>query len=142
MSLKVHTPCDNCKRQKEPCEWVPSSWVCSTYAKWEFGCMWLDMPPQQKRQSQLFIELDVEGDWVHWIKWLQVDKGKGQMETADSDPEDEEAWARYWVDVHWLAELSEAIACSFKALVVLLVEWLPVSMPGNPESIDSDEEEP
>ena len=62
--------------------------------------MWPDMPPQWKRKSQLFIESDVEGDWVHWIKQPQVDKGKGQMGTADLDPDDEEAWVRYRVDVH------------------------------------------
>ena len=49
------------------------------------------MPPWQKWKSSLFIELDVEGDWVHWIKWPQVDKGKGQMGTVDLEPEDEEA---------------------------------------------------
>ena len=83
----------------------------------------------------------MEGDWVHQIKWPWVDKGKGQMETADSDLENEDSWARYQADVHWLAESSKGSACSFKALVVLLVEWLPVSMPGNPESIDSEKEE-
>ena len=140
MSLKDHPPCNNCERRKEPCEWVPGSWVCSVCAKQKIGCMQLDMPPWQKRKSQLFIKSDVEGDWVHQIKWLWVDKGKGQMETANLDLEDEEAWARYWADVHRLVELSEAITHSFEALVLLLVEWLPVSMPGNLESIGSDEE--
>ena len=78
---------------------------------------------------------------MHQIKWPWVDKGKGWMETVDSDPEDEEAWARYWADVHQLAESSEAIARSFEALVVLLVDWLLVLMPVNLESVDSEEEE-
>ena len=88
----------------------------------------------------MFIKSDVEGDWVHRIKWLQVDKGKGQMGTADSEPDDEEAQAWYWADVHRLAELSKVIACSFKALVLLLAEWLPMPMLGNPGSRSSDEE--
>ena len=100
------------------------------------------MPQWWKRKSQLFIESDVEGDWVHWIKWPQVDKGKGWMEMVDLDPEDEDAWARYQADVHWLGESSEAITCSFEALVVLLAEWLLVSMLGNLESRDLEEEEP
>ena len=48
---------------------------------------------------------------------------------------------RYWANVHQLVESSEVIACSFEALVLLLVEQLPVLMLGNPESIGSDEEE-
>ena len=103
--------------------------------------MWPGMPQWWKRKSQLFIELDVEGDWVHQIKQPHVNKGKGQMETVDLDPEDEDSWARYLADVHWLAESSEVIAHSFKALVILLAEWLLVLMPGNPESIDLEEEE-
>ena len=142
MCLKDHPPCNDCEWQKEPCEWVPGSQVCSTCAKWKIGCMQLGMPQQQKRKSQLFIESDVEGDWVHQIKWLWVDKGKGQMEMADLDPDDEDAWARYQADVHWLAESSKAIACSFEALVVLLAEWLLVSMLGNLESVGLEEEEP
>ena len=51
----------------------------------------MDMPPRPKRKSQLIIESDVEGDWVHQIKWLWVDKGKGQMGMVDSEPDDEEA---------------------------------------------------
>ena len=100
------------------------------------------MPQQWKRKSQLFIESDVKCDWVHQIKQPWVDKGKGQMEMADSDPEDEETQTRYQADVHWLVESSEVITHSFEALVVLLVEWLPVPMPGNLESVDSEEEEP
>ena len=102
--------------------------------------MQLDMPPWWKRKSQLFIKSDVEGDWVHQIKWLWVDKGKGQMEMADSDPEDEETQTRYQADVHWLVESSEVITHSFEALVLLLAEWLPVLMSGNPGSGSSDEE--
>ena len=49
------------------------------------------MPKWLEQKSQLFIESDVEGDWVHQIKQLQVDKGKGQMEMADLDPDEEEA---------------------------------------------------
>ena len=88
----------------------------------------------------MFIESDVEGDWVHWIKWPWVDKGKGWMGTADSEPDDEEARAWYWADVHCLAESSEVIACSFEALVLLLAEWLPMLILGNPGSRSSDEE--
>ena len=50
---------------------------------------------QPKRKSQLFIKLDVEGDWVHQIKWPQVDKGKGQMEMEDEDLDEVAARARY-----------------------------------------------
>ena len=82
------------------------------------------MPQQPKWKSQLFIKSDMEGDWVHCIKRLGVDKGKGWMGTVDLELDDEEAWARYQVDVHHLAELSEVIAQSFEALVLLLVEQL------------------
>ena len=88
----------------------------------------------------MFIELDVEGDWVHQIKRPQVDKGKGHMGTMDLELEDEEAWVRYQADVHHLAELSEVITRSFKALVLLLMEQLPVPMSGNLEGGSSDEE--
>ena len=59
---------------------------------------------------------------------------------ADSEPDDEEARVRYRADVHRLAESSEAIACSFKTLVLLLVERLPMPMLGNMGSGSSDEE--
>ena len=62
------------------------------------------------------------------------------MGTADSEPDNEEARARYQADVHRLAESSKVIAHSFKALVLLLVEWLPVLMLGSQESVGSDEE--
>ena len=88
----------------------------------------------------MFIESDVEGDWVHWIKWLQVDKGKGQMGMADSEPDDEEARAQYQADVHRLVESREVIAHSFEALVLLLAEQLPMPMLGNPGSGSLDEE--
>ena len=140
MHLKDRPPCDNCERWKEPCEWVPSSQVCSACTKWKIGCTQLDMPSQQKWKSQLFIESDVEGDWVHWIKQLWVDKGKGQMEMAESELDDEGARTRYWADVHHLAESSEAITRSFEALVLLLVEWLPMPVLGNLEGGSSDEE--
>ena len=61
---------------------------------WEpgkIGCTCLDMPQQLKQKSQLFIKSDVEGDWVHQIKQLWVDKGKGRMGMADSELDDEEA---------------------------------------------------
>ena len=96
--------------------------------------------PWWKWKSSLFIKSDVEGDWVHQIKWPWVDKGKGWMGTVDSEPEDEEAWVRYQADVHCLAESSEVITCSFEALVLLLVEWLPVPMSGTPEGGRLDEE--
>ena len=100
----------------------------------------MDLPQQPKWKSQVFVESDVEGDWVHQIKQLRVDKGKGQMGMADSEPDDEEARAQYWADVHWLAESSEVIAWSFEALVLLLVERLPMPMSGNPGTGSSDEE--
>ena len=109
--------------------------------------MRLDMPRWLKRKSQLFIESDVEGDWVHRIKRPQVDKGKGQMEMADLDLDEEKAWAWYWVDIHWLVGLNEAIVHSFEALVVLLADWLQVSRTENPEGAGlegegEEEEEP
>ena len=62
------------------------------------------------------------------------------MGTADSEPDDEEARAQYRADVHCLAESSEAIAWSFEALVLLLVERLPMLMSGDPGTGSSDEE--
>ena len=62
------------------------------------------------------------------------------MGTADSEPDDEEAQAWYQADVHCLVELSEVIAWSFKALVLLLVEWLPMLMSGDLGMGSSDEE--
>ena len=129
-----------CEWQRETCEWVPSSWVCFACAKWKIGCLRTDLPQRPKRKSQVFVELDVEGDWVHRIKQPQVDKGKGRMGMADSELDDEEAWAWYWVDVHRLAESSEVIAQSFEALVLLLVERLPMPVLGNPGTGSSDEE--
>ena len=99
------------------------------------------MPRWPKRKSQLFIESDVEGDWVHRIKRPQVDKGKGRMEMVDEDPDEEAAQAWYWADIHQLVDLSEAIAHSFEALVVLLADWLPASRMGNPEGAGSEGEE-
>ena len=60
-------------------------------AKWKIWCLWMDMPQHLKQKSQLFIESDVEGDWVHWVKRPWVDKGKGWMGTADLELDDEEA---------------------------------------------------
>ena len=82
----------------------------------------------------------MEGDWVHHIKQPQVDKGKGWMGTVDSELDDEEAQAQYWVDVHHLAESSEAIARSFEVLVLLLAERLPMPMLGDLGMGSSDEE--
>ena len=62
------------------------------------------------------------------------------METVDEDPDEEAAWARYWVDIHWLVDLSEAITHSFEALVVLLVDWLSVSRMENLEGAGSEAE--
>ena len=98
------------------------------------------MPQQLKRKSQLFIKSDVEGDWLHHIKQLQVDKGEWQMETVGLDLEDDDAQAWYWSDIHRLAESNEVITHSFEALVALLVDWLPVSRPGNLESVSLEEE--
>ena len=88
----------------------------------------------------MFIESDVEGDWVHRIKRPWVDKGKGWMEMVDLEPDDEEARAWYRADVHRLAESSEVITWSFEALVLLLAEWLPMPMLGDPGTGSSDEE--
>ena len=82
----------------------------------------------------------MEGDWVHRIKWRWVDKGKGWMGMADSEPDDEEAQARYWADVHCLVESSEVIAWSFEALVLLLADRLPMLVSGNLGMGSSDEE--
>ena len=99
------------------------------------------MPWRLKRKSQLFIESDVEGNWVYHIKQPQIDKGKGWMETADLDPEDKDVQAQYWADIHRLVEMNGAIACSFEALVTLLVDWLPVLRLGKPDSASLEEEE-
>ena len=98
------------------------------------------MPQRPKQKSQIFIELDVEGDWVHRVKRPRVDKGKGRMGMVDSEPDDEENQAQYRADVHRLADLSEVIARSFEALVLLLVERLPMLMSGDPGMGSLDEE--
>ena len=100
----------------------------------------MDMPQCLKRKSQLFIESDVEGDWVDRVKRPQVDKGKGQMGTADSELDDEESRTQYQADVHCLVDSSEVIARSFKALVLLLAERLPMPMLGDPGTGSLDEE--
>ena len=97
------------------------------------------MPQHPKWKSQLFIKSDVEGDWVHWVKRLRVDKGKGRMGTVDSEPDDDEAQAQYRADVHRLADSSEVITQSFEALVLLLAERLPMPMLGDPGMGSSDE---
>ena len=56
------------------------------------------------------------------------------------EPDNEETQAWYRADVHRLAESSKVITRSFKALVLLLVEQLPVLMSGSPGSLGSDEE--
>ena len=109
-------------------------------AKWKIWCLQMDMPQHLKWKSQLFIKLDVEGDWVHQVKWPWVDKGKGRMGMADSEPDDDEARAQYQADVHRLADLSEVIAWSFEALVLLLAEWLPMPMSGDLGTGSLDEE--
>ena len=101
----------------------------------------MDLPQRPKRKSQVFIESDVEGDWVHCIKQPWVDKGKQQMGMADLEPDDKEAWAQYRADVHRLAESSEVITWSFEALVLLLAERLPMLMSGDPGTGSLDEEE-
>ena len=82
----------------------------------------------------------MEGDWAHHIKRLWVDKGKGRMGTADSEPDDKEAQAWYQADVHHLADSSEVITWSFEALVLLLAEQLPMPMSGDPGTGSLDEE--
>ena len=99
------------------------------------------MPQRLKQKSQLFIESDVEGDWVHWIKWPWVDKGKGRMEMEDKDLDEAAARAQYWADICWIAWSNKSIACSFEALVVLLADWLPASGTEHPEVVGSEGEE-
>ena len=98
------------------------------------------MPQLLKQKSSIFIESDVEGDWVHQVKRPQLDKGKGQMDMVFSDLEDEDAWAQYWADIHQFAGASEMIACSFEALVTLLLDWLPATRLENWESLRSEED--
>ena len=88
----------------------------------------------------MFVESYVEGDWVYRIKRPRVDKGTGQMETSDSELDDEEARAQYRADIHCLAESSEVITWSFEALVLLLAERLPMPMSGDLGMESSDEE--
>ena len=85
--------------------------------------------------------MDVEGDWVHWIKWPHIDKGKGWMETEDEDLDEAAAWARYWADIRQVVESNESIAHSFKALVVLLVDQLPASRMEHPGGVALEGEE-
>ena len=59
---------------------------------------------------------------------------------VDSELDDKEARARYWVDVHHLAESSEVISWSFEALVLLLAERLPMPMSGDLGTGSLDEE--
>ena len=96
------------------------------------------MPQQLKRKSSIFIESDVEGDWVHWVKQPQLDKGKGQMDTVFLDLEDKDTQAWYWADIYQLAEVSKTIAHSFKALVTLLLDQLPATRLENQESLGSE----
>ena len=104
--------------------------------------MWMDVPWRLKRKSSLFIELDIECDWVHHIKWPHIDKGQGQMGMMGSDVEDgwDDAIAQYQVDIHQLADSNESIAQSFKALVILLLECLPALGSKGWESADLEEE--
>ena len=63
------------------------------------------------------------------------------MEMEDKDPDEVAAQARYWVDICQIMELNESIAHSFEALVVLLVDQLPVSGMEHPEGAGSEGEE-
>ena len=45
------------------------------------------------------------------------------------------------MDIHWIAESNEAIACSFEALVVFLADQLLVSGTEHPEGAGSEGEE-
>ena len=62
--------------------------MCSACTRLKIGCTRRDIPQKPKQKSSLFIELDVEGDWVHHIKQPHIDKGKGQMVMIGSDAED------------------------------------------------------
>ena len=75
-------------------------------------------------------------------KWLQLDKGKGQMDMVFSDPEDSqnERLAQYWVDIHHIMESNEAIANPFEALITLLLDHLPESELEGWESVGPVEE--
>ena len=59
---------------------------------------------------------------------------------ADLEPDDDKARSRYRADVHRLVDSSEAIARSFKALVLLLAEQLPMLMSGDSGTGSSEEE--
>ena len=63
------------------------------------------------------------------------------METENEDPDEAAAQAQYQADIRWIAESNESIACSFKALVILLVDWLPALGMGHPEVVGSEGEE-
>ena len=78
---------------------------------------------------------------MHWIKWPQVDKGKGQMEMEDEDPDEVAAWAQYQADIRQITELNKAITRSFEALVVLLADQLPISAIEYLEGVGSEGEE-
>ena len=98
------------------------------------------MPQWPKQKSTIWIESDVEDDWVHQVKWPWLDKGKRWMDTVSLDLEDEDTWAWYQADIHQLAEVSETITRSFKALVALLSDWLPVTRLENWESLGLEED--
>ena len=48
--------------------------------------------------------------------------------------------AQYQADIHQLADSNESIAQSFKALVILVLEFLPALALRGWESVDSEEE--
>ena len=86
------------------------------------------------------------GKYLDWpykghICTLQVDKGKGWMETEDKDPDEVAAQAWYRADIRQIVELNESIAHSFESLVVLLVDRLPVSGTEHPEGAGLEGEE-
>ena len=89
--VKDHPPGISCDQWKEQCKWVPGSRVCMTCVKWKIACTRTDMPHQLKWKGSLFIESDVEGDWVNHVKQPQLDKGKGWMElmTSELDGQDD-----------------------------------------------------
>ena len=64
------------------------------------------------------------------------------MEMAGSDPEDgqNDTLAQYSADIHQLVESNEVITHSFKALVTLLLDQLPVLGLESLESVGLEEE--
>ena len=99
------------------------------------------VPSRRSSACEQTSLMDVEGDWVHQIKWPHIDKGKGRMETEDEDLDEAAAWARYRADIRQIVESNESITRSFEALVVLLADRLLASRMEHPGGVASEGEE-